>query len=91
MQNDKKSYCPVTFALLLCTAACSINPVTFESEFNVVSETKEVNIGRGADPQIIQRFGYYRNPALQNYVDGVGQKLARVCRRNDHCLSFHRA
>ena len=41
----------IVFALLLCTAACSINPTTFESEFNVVSETKEVNIGRGADPQ----------------------------------------
>jgi len=77
----------VPLALLLCTAACSINPTTFESEFNVVSESKEVNIGRGADPQIIKRFGYYRNPALQNYVDGVGQKLARLCRRND--LAYH--
>jgi predicted Zn-dependent protease len=77
----------LAFALLLCTAACSINPTTFESEFNVVSESKEVSIGRGADPQIIKRFGYYRNPALQNYVDGVGQKLSRVCRRND--LDYH--
>jgi len=74
-------------AVMLCTAGCSINPTTLESEFNVVSESKEVNIGRGADPQIIQRFGYYRNPALQNYVDGVGQKLARVCRRND--ITYH--
>jgi len=73
--------------LLVCASACSINPVTLESEFNVVSESKEVSIGRGADPQIIQRFGYYRNPALQNYVDGVGQKLARVCRRND--IAYH--
>jgi predicted Zn-dependent protease len=77
----------IPFALLLCTAACSINPATLESEFNVVSEPKEVSIGRGADPQIIKRFGYYRNPALQNYVDGVGQKLARVSRRND--LAYH--
>jgi predicted Zn-dependent protease len=72
---------------LLSAASCSINPVTLESEFNVVSESKEVSIGRGADPQIIRQFGYYRNPALQNYVDGVGQKLARVCRRND--IAYH--
>jgi predicted Zn-dependent protease len=77
----------LTFAFMLCTAGCSINPVTLESEFNVVSESKEVSIGRGADPQIIQQFGYYRNPALQNYVDGVGQKLARVCRRHD--IPYH--
>ncbi len=72
---------------LLWVAGCSINPVTLESEFNVVSESKEVSIGRGADPQIIRQFGYYRNPALQNYVDGVGQKLVRVCRRND--IAYH--
>jgi predicted Zn-dependent protease len=75
------------FAFLMCTAGCSINPVTLESEFNVVSESKEVSIGRGADPQIIKQFGYYRNPALQDYVDGVGQKLARVCRRTD--ITYH--
>lgn len=71
----------------LWLAACSINPVTLESEFNVVSESKEIAIGRGADPQIIRRFGYYRNPALQDYVDSVGQKLARVCRRSD--IAYH--
>ena len=73
----------LTFAFLLCTAACSVNPTTLESEFNVVSESKEVSIGRGADPQIIKRFGYYHNPALQNYIDGVGQKLAHLSRRTD--------
>jgi predicted Zn-dependent protease len=68
-------------------AGCSVNPVTLEREFNVVSESKEVSIGRGADPQIIKRFGYYRNPALQNYLDGVGQKLASASRRSD--IAYH--
>lgn len=72
---------------LLFIAACSVNPVTFENEFNVVSESKEVSIGRGADPQIIKQFGYYHNAALQDYVETVGQKLARVCRRHD--IAYH--
>ena len=75
-------------AFMVCATACSINPVTLESEFNVVSESKEASIGRGANPQLIQQFGYYRNPAFQNYVDGVGQKLAHVCRRNDVAYHF---
>ena len=73
---------------LLCAAACSVNPLTLESEFNVVSESKEDSIGRGAHPQILQQFGYYRNPALQSYVDGIGQKLAHVSRRNDATYHF---
>lgn len=72
----------------LAAAGCSINPVTLEREFNVISETKENDIGRGADPQIIQRFGYYRNPELQRYVDAVGQKLVLGCRRHDISYRF---
>ncbi len=73
--------------LSACASSCSLNPVTLENEFNVISESKEVSIGRGADPQIIRQFGYYRNPALQNYVDGIGQKLASASRRND--IAYH--
>ncbi|MEI6127750.1 MAG: M48 family metalloprotease, partial [Pseudomonadota bacterium] len=73
--------------VMFAGAGCSINPVTLEREFNVISETKETDIGRGAHPQIIQQFGFYRNPELQRYVDEVGQKLVRACRRHD--IAYH--
>lgn len=80
-------------ALLLCTvgfcvlAGCMVNPVTLEQEFNVISEAKEISIGRNAHPQILQQFGYYRNEQLQRYVDEVGRKLVCVCRRPD--IQYH--
>jgi len=64
-----------------------VNPVTLEQQFNVISEPKEISIGRNAHPQIVQQFGYYRNERLQQYVSEVGQKLVCVCRRPD--IAYH--
>jgi len=72
----------------LCLGGCMVHPVTLEQEFNVISETKEIDIGRSADPQIIKQFGSYRNPEMQRYVNEVGQKLVSVCRRNDIPYKF---
>ena len=74
-------------ASIVLTCACAVHPVTLQQEFNIVSESKELSIGRRAHPQIIKEFGYYHNPVLQRYVDGIGQKLAAVCRRRD--ISYH--
>jgi len=77
--------------ILLCAtllaAGCMVHPLTLEREFNVVSESKELDIGRGAHPQIVQQFGYYYNQRLQNYVESVGKKLVHVCRRQD--IEYH--
>ena len=77
------SACIVAFLF----TACMVNPVTLQSEFNVVSEERELNIGRQAHPQIIKQFGYYQNEELQRYVNQVGQKLASVSRRRD--VTYH--
>lgn len=76
-----------TCLLLLCLAGCMVHPVTLKSEFNVVSEERELNIGRQAHPQIIKQFGYYQNEKLQRYVNEVGQRLVAVSRRRD--LTYH--
>jgi len=75
--------CMVSFLL----TGCMVNPVTLQSEFNVVSEERELNIGRQAHPQIIQQFGYYQNEELQRYVNEIGQKLAAASRRRD--VTYH--
>jgi len=68
---------------LFCLTACAVNPVTLEKEFMIISEEKEISIGKGADPFIVQQFGYYDDPALQDYINRVGQKLVKVCPRRD--------
>ena len=63
-------------ALLL--AGCAINPVTKRSEISLVSPAQELEIGKQGYPAVIAEFGLYDDPALQAYVNGVGQKVARV-------------
>ena len=36
---------------------------------------QEVQIGREADPQVIAQFGLYDDPALQAYVERIGQAV----------------
>lgn len=78
----------VITVLMLSTAGCMVNPVTLEQQFNVVSEERELNIGRNAHPQIVEYFGYYYNQPLQNYVNRVGQKLVTFCKRSDIDYTF---
>lgn len=77
----------IIFPLILFVFGCMVHPVTLESEFNIVSEEKELNIGRSAHPEIIKQFGYYQDPTLQRYINEVGQKLVCSCRRSD--IPYH--
>lgn len=42
----------------------------------MMSESEEVNIGRNADVDVRKQYKVYANPALQGYVDRVGQSVA---------------
>jgi predicted Zn-dependent protease len=68
-------------------SGCMVNPVTLESQFNVVSEEREINIGRQAHPEILKQLGYYQNQELQRYINEIGQKLVKVCKRKD--IAYH--
>jgi predicted Zn-dependent protease len=70
---------PVCAALTLL--ACATNPATGERQFSLMSEAQEIQIGREVDEQIRAELGVYDNPALQRYVDGIGQRLARASER----------
>ncbi len=62
---------------------CAVNPVTLEKELMIISEEKELSIGRKSDPYVLKQFGFYDDPILQEYINQIGQKLARVCRRRN--------
>jgi predicted Zn-dependent protease len=67
-------------ALLL--AACATNPVTHKREFNIVSESQEIQIGQESHPQIIKQFGIYdEKPELNRLVETVGQRIAATSDR----------
>ena len=70
--------------LLLAAAAltdCAQNPVSGQSDLVLVSETEELAIGRREDPKVRKQYGVYNDPALQQYVSGIGQRLAKASHR----------
>jgi predicted Zn-dependent protease len=70
-----------TFVLLALAAACSTNPATGRRQLNLLSEQDEIQLGRQSDAEVRQQMGVYRDDALQRYVDGIGQRLARAAHR----------
>lgn len=68
---------------LLFLSSCTINPVTLKREFNIISEEREIRLGRNASLVVAQKFGgIYDDLDLQRYVNEVGQRLVKVCDRN---------
>jgi len=73
-------------ALALAVYACAVNPVTGRSELALVSFSPEEEVALGAKaygPAVQQQGGFYRDSALEEYVQGVGMRLARVSHRSD--------
>ncbi|HSL99648.1 MAG TPA: M48 family metalloprotease, partial [Candidatus Limnocylindria bacterium] len=73
-------------ALALAVYACAVNPVTGRSELALVSFTEEEEVKLGAQAYttaVQQQGGFYRDSALEAYVQGVGMRLARVSHRPD--------
>ena len=73
-------------ALALAVYACAVNPVTGRSELSLVSFSPEEEVTLGAKaygPAVQQQGGFYRDNALEEYVQGVGMRLARVSHRPD--------
>ena len=80
----------LTAAPLLAAIAltgCARNPVTGASDVAIISEKGEIEQGRKAHEQIKRAFGVYEDQALQDYVNELGQRLARVSHRPD--LEWH--
>ena len=77
-------------SLCLVLSGCGsqiVNPVTGEAEYSVMTEDAEIAEGRQAHQQVLQEYGAYNNPALQSYVNALGQKLAHESHRNQ--LEWH--
>ena len=72
---------------LLDISGCAKNPVSGQSDFVLMSESQEIAIGRQSDLQVKKQYKVYESEALQDYVDGVGQKLAHKSHRPN--LQYH--
>jgi predicted Zn-dependent protease len=73
---------------LLIPLSCAINPVTGKKEFMLVTEQDEISLGKQADQEVGQTYGIYENPALSNYVNGIGQSISKNTQRPNNEYHF---
>jgi len=78
----------VSGALLVFLGGCATNPVTGKREFTLVSQGQEVEMGKGAAEQVAQTIGLYDNPAVQQYVEQLGKRIAAHSERPELPWSF---
>ncbi|HLA75689.1 MAG TPA: M48 family metalloprotease [Gammaproteobacteria bacterium] len=77
-------------SLLLASAllaACATNPVSGKEDLVLASQASEVAEGRQAHDEVIAHYGRYDNPALQDFIQQVGQQLAANSDRAN--LDYH--
>jgi predicted Zn-dependent protease len=75
-------------AVLVIAAACATNPVTGKKQVSLLSEAEEQAIGQQQDAEIRREMGVYNDRALEQYVNEIGQELARNSHRPNLAWTF---
>ena len=68
-------------ALSFVVNSCAVNPVTGKKEVVLMSESQEIAMGQGADPEIIAQYGLYDDKALQSFITEKGNSMAAISHR----------
>lgn len=79
---------PIMMLVVMTLAACIRNPVTGKKQFAVMSEAKEVALGKAYDPQIVAQFGLYQNETIQEYINSRGNEMAAISHRPHLAYEF---
>jgi predicted Zn-dependent protease len=73
---------------LIC-GGCQTNPVTGENELILVSPEQEKQMGRDTAAQVEKELGQsVKDQQLQNYINSVGQGIARISHTPDEGFSY---
>lgn len=84
---SKSLYLSLIVLILQFLLSCATNPVTGKKELSLLSYNEEIRLGREADKEIVASYGLYDDPEVAEYVDQLGQRMARISHRPD--LEFH--
>jgi predicted Zn-dependent protease len=74
--------------LLLSAASCAVNPVTGKKELSLISESQEIALGKQTDIEVRQQYGVYDDPAVNGYVQSIGQALVPHTHRPQLACQF---
>ncbi|MFD1215166.1 M48 family metalloprotease [Microbulbifer celer] len=73
--------------LLAAAAGCAFNPATNRPDLVLMSQEKEIKIGREMHEKLVASTPVYNDPILSAYIEHVGQKIAKASDRPD--LNYH--
>jgi predicted Zn-dependent protease len=80
--------CAAAGLACVLAAGCAVNPVTGRRQLALVSEAQEIQMGQQASQEVAQQLGLVDDEALQQYVQHVGEELARESERPDLPWTF---
>jgi predicted Zn-dependent protease len=66
-----------SLASVLLLGSCASNPATGGSNVVLSSQSSEIESARRAYDEIVKFYGVYEDQAIQDYVNAVGQRVAR--------------
>jgi len=75
--------------ILSLAAGCATNPITGKTELMLISEEQDIEIGKKYAPEIEKQMGgRIQDEVLQNYINSVGRKIARVSHNQSFKYTF---
>jgi predicted Zn-dependent protease len=77
----------VILAAIGAVIGCATNPVTGKSQFSLVSQEQEIQMGKEGYQAVLQEYGAYSDAKITSYVDSIGHRLASVSHQPD--LEWH--
>jgi len=75
--------------LFLAAASCVLNPATGHQQLNLISESKEIQMGQQAAKEVTAQIGLYDDPNVELYVADLGKRLAALSDRPNVPFQFH--
>jgi predicted Zn-dependent protease len=78
----------IVFCLAVALAACSAAPYTRRSQLILVSSEDEAKLGAQAFKEVLAKSRVDARPAVNQPVEQVGQRIARVANRPDYRWQF---
>ncbi len=79
---------PVYLLIFSLLSSCAVNPVSGKQDLVLLSESDEIALGRKTNQEVLQQYSIYENPALQTYVQNIGEKVAINSHRNNLVYRF---
>ncbi|NOZ60974.1 MAG: M48 family metalloprotease [Calditrichaeota bacterium] len=71
----------VVLSLIVWAISCAVNPVTGKKEFMLLTQNDEIALGKQSDRDVVATYGVYQDQNLQNYINSIGKKIAKLSHR----------